>query len=92
MAGEPFHETGITVPAAMAAPHIGINAVIKAADARFGEDALREDLLDDHVNYYNGGKDKLKGSNGEGISFAVATLLSRSLKKGQMQGPRNPEE
>jgi hypothetical protein len=61
MAGEPFHKTGVTVPAAMAAPHIGINAVIKAGDARFGENRFGKDFSYLHRKYYNGVTDNPKG-------------------------------
>jgi hypothetical protein len=79
MAGEPFHKTGVTVPAAMAAPHIGINAVIKTADARFGENRFGEDFSYLHRKYYNGVVDKPKGLKWQRTIFAVATLRLREI-------------
>ena len=54
MTGEPFHKTGITVPAAVPAPHIRVDAVIKAGDGCFGKDSFRKDFPYFHTKYYNG--------------------------------------
>ena len=75
----------------MDAPHIGINAVIKAADARFGENRFGEDFSYLHRNYYNGGMDKSKGPKKRkdklcGCNFQVAANYL-SAKKTKLPSP-----
>jgi hypothetical protein len=58
---EPLHETGVTVPAAMSAPDIRVDTVVKTGDSRFGQNGLGEDFSYLHINYYNGVVNKSKG-------------------------------
>jgi len=146
VARESLHEAGVAVPTPVLAPHIGIDTVVKARDARFCQDRLCENLFDSHLQlhscenqiftakaqraqrnhdsfpcrregskgkatqsiYYNGGRNKPKapkslfsrtsqidyGSRGrerEEPSTMLKKYPCRLLKKGQMQGLRNPE-
>jgi hypothetical protein len=50
MTREPFHETGITIPATMTTSDIGVDAVVKAGNSRFGQDGLGKDLSYLHTN------------------------------------------
>jgi hypothetical protein len=67
MTGEPLHETGITVSAAMPAPDIGVDTVIKPGNSRFGQNGLGKDLFDFHLQNYNGEPKKWKVSQALGF-------------------------
>jgi hypothetical protein len=50
VAGETLHETGVTVPAAMTAADVGIDAIIKARDSGPSQDGLCKDFFDFHYS------------------------------------------
>jgi hypothetical protein len=48
MSCETLHEAGVTVPTAMPATHVGIDAVIKTGDGCLGQNGFCKNFFDSH--------------------------------------------
>jgi hypothetical protein len=51
---KPLHKTGVTIPTTMTTSDVGVDAVVKTGNSRFGQNGFGKDLSYFHTSHYNG--------------------------------------